>query len=128
MTADEKVSPTQGDSKKRRPLVLSKPRKSTAVVGKTRIRRGGKRKVRSCSACRAAHLRCVAECYGVPCERCAKKGWQDCSLMEIPVDLKVNSEAQSKIRSHMTPNQKLQQLAIEVEKYMETEQHRGSSD
>ncbi|KAI0597250.1 hypothetical protein F4775DRAFT_561321 [Biscogniauxia sp. FL1348] len=128
MTANEAASPTQGTSNKRRPLVLCKPRKSTTAVGKTRIRRGGKRKVRSCSACRAAHLRCVAECYGVPCERCAKKCWQDCSLMQIPTDVKVNTEAQSKIRSHMSPNQKLQEIAIEVEKYMETEQRRGSSD
>ncbi|KAI1259523.1 hypothetical protein F5Y18DRAFT_433128 [Xylariaceae sp. FL1019] len=51
---------------------------------RTRRRLAGKRKVKSCGACRAAHLRCVADCYGVPCERCAKKGLTDCTLMQTP--------------------------------------------
>ncbi|KAI0467363.1 hypothetical protein F4859DRAFT_518054 [Xylaria cf. heliscus] len=46
-----------------------------------RKRIGGKRTVRSCTSCRAAHVRCVADKYGVPCERCAKKSWSDCTLM-----------------------------------------------
>ncbi len=44
-----------------------------------RKRIGGKRTVRSCTSCRAAHVRCVADRYGVPCERCAKKSWLDVS-------------------------------------------------
>ncbi|KAI3335513.1 hypothetical protein F4824DRAFT_489673 [Ustulina deusta] len=47
-----------------------------------RKRIGGKRTVRSCTSCRAAHVRCVADRYGVPCERCAKKSWLDCTLMQ----------------------------------------------
>ncbi|KAI0544274.1 hypothetical protein F4679DRAFT_42825 [Xylaria curta] len=50
-------------------------------VVRRRKRIGGKRTVRSCTSCRAAHLRCVADRYGVPCERCAKKSLLDCSLM-----------------------------------------------
>ncbi|KAI1496237.1 hypothetical protein F5X99DRAFT_400941 [Biscogniauxia marginata] len=126
MISSEKPSPSDSNTKKRRPLVLSKPRKS--AVTKTRIRRGGKKKVRSCLACRAAHLRCVAERYGVPCERCTKKSWQDCSLMQIPADSKVNSEAQSKIHAQLSPNQKLEEIAKAVEKYLDTQERRGSSD
>ncbi|KAI0424199.1 hypothetical protein F5Y09DRAFT_335956 [Xylaria sp. FL1042] len=58
------------------------PRPS-APLRRRRKRIGGKRTVRSCTSCRAAHVRCVADRYGVPCERCAKKSWLDCTLMQI---------------------------------------------
>ncbi|KAI1293431.1 hypothetical protein F5Y03DRAFT_387876 [Xylaria venustula] len=65
---------------------LSTPR-SKAPPPDTPLRRrrkriGGKRTVRSCASCRAAHVRCVADRYGIPCERCAKKSWLDCTLMQ----------------------------------------------
>ncbi|KAI0393755.1 hypothetical protein F5Y17DRAFT_287259 [Xylariaceae sp. FL0594] len=49
-----------------------------------RQRAPGKRTVKSCAACRVAHVRCVADRYGVPCERCEKKAWTDCTLMQTP--------------------------------------------
>ncbi|KAI1809130.1 hypothetical protein GGS20DRAFT_357270 [Poronia punctata] len=49
-----------------------------------RQRAAGKRTVKSCTACRAAHVRCVADRYGVPCGRCERKFWLDCTLMELP--------------------------------------------
>ncbi|KAI1172869.1 hypothetical protein F4777DRAFT_581546 [Nemania sp. FL0916] len=51
-----------------------------------RKRTSGKRTVPSCASCRAAHVRCVADRYGVPCARCAKKAWKDCTLVQIPQD------------------------------------------
>ncbi|KAI1363375.1 hypothetical protein F5Y08DRAFT_340773 [Xylaria arbuscula] len=57
---------------------------SSTPLRRRRKRIGGKRTVRSCTSCRAAHVRCVADRYGVPCERCAKKSWMDCTLMQIP--------------------------------------------
>ncbi|KAI1748677.1 hypothetical protein F4782DRAFT_348859 [Xylaria castorea] len=78
-TADRK------EKKGRTPLkqpVMSRPiAPPTTALRRRRKRIGGKRTVRSCTSCRAAHVRCVADRYGVPCERCAKKSWLDCSLM-----------------------------------------------
>ncbi|KAI0975497.1 hypothetical protein F4678DRAFT_456849 [Xylaria arbuscula] len=65
---------------------LSTPRPNApspnTPLRRRRKRIGGKRTVRSCASCRAAHVRCVADRYGVPCERCAKKSWLDCTLMQ----------------------------------------------
>jgi len=68
------------------PAVAEKPQgpsraRMTGVTGpkRRRQRAPGKRTVKSCAACRAAHVRCVADRYGVPCERCAKKSWLDVS-------------------------------------------------
>ncbi|KAI0502751.1 hypothetical protein F5B22DRAFT_58657 [Xylaria bambusicola] len=68
---------------KQLPKARSNPPPSTPLR-RRRKRIGGKRTVRSCSSCRAAHVRCVADRYGVPCERCAKKSWMDCTLMQKP--------------------------------------------
>ncbi|KAI0872966.1 hypothetical protein GGS24DRAFT_465415 [Hypoxylon argillaceum] len=54
---------------------------SSSPLRKKRKRTGGKRTVKSCTSCRAAHLRCVADRYGVPCERCAKKSWTNVSSL-----------------------------------------------
>ncbi|KAI0448421.1 hypothetical protein F5B21DRAFT_497572 [Xylaria acuta] len=76
-TADRK------EKKGRTPLkqpVMSRPITPPATALRQRRKRiGGKRTVRSCTSCRAAHVRCVADRYGVPCERCAKKSWLDVS-------------------------------------------------
>ncbi|KAI0410404.1 hypothetical protein F5X98DRAFT_368829 [Xylaria grammica] len=66
----------------RTPLKQPSLSRSTAPPSSTPLRRrrkriGGKRTVRSCASCRAAHVRCVADRYGVPCERCAKKSRLD---------------------------------------------------
>ncbi|KAI0435771.1 hypothetical protein F4803DRAFT_567388 [Xylaria telfairii] len=59
-------------------LAVSRPVAPPATALRRRRKRtGGKRTVRSCTYCRAAHVRCVADRYGVPCERCAKKSWLD---------------------------------------------------
>ncbi|KAI1182449.1 hypothetical protein F5B17DRAFT_420347 [Nemania serpens] len=63
------------------PRPIAQP--STAPLKRTRKRIGGKRTVRSCTSCRAAHVRCVADRYGIPCERCAKKSWLDVSNFRI---------------------------------------------
>ncbi|KAI3316479.1 hypothetical protein HD806DRAFT_527852 [Xylariaceae sp. AK1471] len=65
---------------KKLPIQQSPAQRSTPV--RRRKRTAGKRTVKSCTACRAAHVRCVADRYGVPCERCAKKSWLDCTLMQ----------------------------------------------
>ncbi|KAI8624946.1 hypothetical protein F5Y19DRAFT_480184 [Xylariaceae sp. FL1651] len=67
-------------------LSLLPPAVPSITPKKTRKRTGGKRKVPSCTGCRAAHLKCVADRLGVPCERCAKKSWSDCTLMQVPED------------------------------------------
>ncbi|KAI0530266.1 hypothetical protein GGR58DRAFT_508639 [Xylaria digitata] len=72
----------------RTPLKQPSLSRSVAPPPSTPLRRrrkriGGKRTVRSCTSCRAAHVRCVADRYGVPCERCAKKSWLHCTLMQI---------------------------------------------
>ncbi|KAJ2990617.1 hypothetical protein NUW58_g2859 [Xylaria curta] len=82
---------TSGEPKNgRTPLKqLAMPRSAVpprATPLRRRKRIGGKRKVRSCASCRAAHVRCVADRYGVPCERCAKKSWLDCTLMQKQQD------------------------------------------
>ncbi|KAI1430509.1 hypothetical protein GGR50DRAFT_208145 [Xylaria sp. CBS 124048] len=64
------------------PRSLPPPPPPCASLKRKRKRLGGKRTVRSCTSCRAAHVRCVADRYGVPCERCAKKAWSDCTLMQ----------------------------------------------
>ncbi|KAI0854635.1 hypothetical protein F4860DRAFT_522763 [Xylaria cubensis] len=82
------ATPDSKEKKGRTPLkqpALSRPatQPATTKVIRRRKRIAGKRTVRSCTSCRAAHVRCVADRYGVPCERCAKKSWSDCSLMHI---------------------------------------------
>ncbi|KAJ8130870.1 hypothetical protein O1611_g2757 [Lasiodiplodia mahajangana] len=67
---------------KQTPMPRSVPQSPTVPIRRRRKRIGGKRTVRSCTSCRAAHVRCVADRYGVPCERCAKKSWMDCTLMQ----------------------------------------------
>ncbi|KAI0399486.1 hypothetical protein F4802DRAFT_612123 [Xylaria palmicola] len=64
------------------PLARPSAAPSNTSPRRRRKRVGGKRAVRSCTACRAAHVRCVADRYGVPCERCAKKSWLDCTLTQ----------------------------------------------
>ncbi|KAI1120500.1 hypothetical protein F5Y10DRAFT_273018 [Nemania abortiva] len=76
---------------RRTPLKQHPTPRPAAPLPSTPLRRrrkriGGKRTVRSCTSCRAAHVRCVADRYGVPCERCAKKSWMDCTLMQNQPD------------------------------------------
>ncbi|KAI1270825.1 hypothetical protein F5Y07DRAFT_405062 [Xylaria sp. FL0933] len=79
---------TNGEAKKGRtplkqlPISRSAKQPPSAPLRRRRKRIGGKRKVRSCTSCRAAHVGCIADRYGVPCERCAKKSWSDCTLMQ----------------------------------------------
>ncbi|KAI2639281.1 hypothetical protein GGS21DRAFT_488210 [Xylaria nigripes] len=89
-TATTKKSNTDSENKSktgRTPLKeLHFPRSPTPPpcmpLRRRRRRIGGKRTVKSCTSCRAAHVRCVADRYGVPCERCAKKCWLDCTLLQ----------------------------------------------
>ncbi|KAI0096971.1 hypothetical protein GGR51DRAFT_578535 [Nemania sp. FL0031] len=67
---------------KQTPIARSVAPSPSMPVRRRRKRIGGKRTVRSCTSCRAAHVRCVADRYGIPCERCAKKSWMDCTLMQ----------------------------------------------
>ncbi|CAJ2504170.1 Uu.00g115640.m01.CDS01 [Anthostomella pinea] len=111
-----------------RELASQTPRKQpTGAAKRTRNRQSGKRKVKSCSACRGAHIRCVADCYGVPCERCAKKSLPNCSLLHPPNDTQRQSEGTGKIVAKKLTltteplalrEQRLQKMAAAVEAFL----------
>ncbi|KAI1343481.1 hypothetical protein F5Y15DRAFT_370184 [Xylariaceae sp. FL0016] len=115
-------------------------------VKRTRKRTGGKKLVRSCTACRSAHIRCVADRYGVPCERCAKKSREDCSLMQFPSTASPESQPEhhephpktssttEKMESSKNgstqsrKSQVLQQMAAAVEAYMAMQDEEETSE
>ncbi|KAI8944126.1 hypothetical protein F4801DRAFT_595183 [Xylaria longipes] len=114
-TADRKEK--NGRTPLKQPVMSQPIAPPATALRRTRKRTGGKRTVKSCTSCRAAHVRCVADRYGVPCERCAKKSWSDCSLMhKQPEQTPTKSEStdQSEALSSSPEADVLKQIASDT--------------
>ncbi|KAI0008314.1 hypothetical protein F4779DRAFT_456431 [Xylariaceae sp. FL0662B] len=118
------------DSRKHRHILPSRPLSKArgSVKEKPAIRRRGKTKgITSCERCRNAHIKCVSNGAGVPCENCAKKSSRICSFTQSNADKKRVDSAAARADIHPpSPHSRhLKGLAAAVLAYMRMQQSKA---